>query len=115
MIVDSAIQIHRTFGPGLLESAYQKCLAHDLTKRGLKVECEVALPIVYDGQTIESGYRVDMLVDDCVIIENKTGDQILPVHEAQLLTYMRLRGINLGYILNWTAPLMKHGIKRMVL
>ena len=64
MIVDSAIKIHRTFGPGLLESAYQKCLAHDLTKRGLKVECEVTLPIVYDGQTIESGYRVDMVVED---------------------------------------------------
>jgi len=115
VIVDSAIQIHRTFGPGLLESAYQKCLAYDLTKRGLKVECEVTLPIVYDGQTIESGYRVDMVVEDCVIIENKTVDQILPVHQAQLLTYMRLREINLGFILNWKTPLMKHGIKRMVL
>jgi GxxExxY protein len=115
MIVDSAIKIHRTFGPGLLESAYQKCLAHDLTKRGLKVECEVTLPIVYDGQTIESGYRVDRLVEDCVIIENKTVDQILPVHQAQLLTHMRLRRINLGFILNWKAPMMKHGIKRMVL
>ena len=115
MIVDSAIKIHRTFGPGLLESAYQKCLAHDLTKRGLKVECEVTLPIVYDGQTIESGYRVDRLVEDCVIIENKTVDQILPVHQAQLLTHMRLRRINLGFILNWKAPMMKQGIKRMVL
>jgi GxxExxY protein len=72
IIVDSAIQIHRTFGPELLESAYQKCLAHELTKRGLRVECEVTLPIVYDGQEIETNYRVDMLVNDCIIIKNKT-------------------------------------------
>ena len=100
MIVDSAVQIHRIFGPGLLESAYQKCLAHELTKRGLTVECEVTLPIIYDGQEIESGYRVDMLINDCIIIENKTVDEILPIHQAQLLTYMRLRKIKLGFLLN---------------
>ena len=115
MIVDSAVHIHRTFGPGLLESAYQKCLAYELTKRGLNVECEVTLPIVYDGQEIETGYRIDMLVNDCIIIENKTVDEILPVHQAQLLTYMRLSKIKLGFLLNWKVSLMKHGIKRMVL
>ena len=115
IIVDSAIQVHRTVGPGLLESAYQKCMAHELTKRGLKVDCEVLLPVVYDGVMIESGYRIDMLVGDSVIIENKTVDNILPIHEAQLLTYMRLRNIRLGYLLNWKVVLMKQGIKRMIL
>jgi GxxExxY protein len=83
IIVNSAIQVHRTVGPGLLESTYQKCLSHEMTKRGLKVECEHLLPIEYDGVIIESGYRIDMLVDDCVIVENKTVDKILPIHEAQ--------------------------------
>lgn len=115
IIVDSAIRVHRTVGPGLLESTYQKCLAHELTKRGLKVDCELLLPIEYDGVRIESGYRVDMLIDDCVIIENKTVDNILPIHEAQLLTYMRLRKVKLGYLLNWKVVLMKQGIKRMIL
>src|SRR3990172_9041481 len=111
IIVDSAIQVHRAFGPGLLESAYQKCLAHQLTKRGLKVECEVTLPIVFDGETITSGYRIDTLVNKCVIIENKTVEQLLPIHEAQLLTYMRLSQIKLGFLLNWKVVLMKYGIK----
>jgi GxxExxY protein len=83
IIVNSAIQVHRTVGPGLLESTYQKCLSHEMTKRGLKGECEHLLPIEYDGVIIESGYRIDMLVDDCVIVENKTVDKILPIHEAQ--------------------------------
>ncbi len=115
IIVDSAIKIHRAFGPGLLESAYQKCLAHDLQKRGLFVRCEIDLPITYDGEVIESGYRIDMLVNDCIIIENKTVDQILPVHKAQLLTYMRLSNCRLGFLLNWKSLLMKNGIKRMIL
>ena len=115
IIVDSAIQVHRTVGPGLLESAYQKCLSHELTKRGLRVDCELLLPIEYDGMNIESGYRIDMLVDGSVIIENKTVDNILPLHEAQLLTYMRLRNVKLGYLLNWKVVLMKQGIKRMIL
>jgi GxxExxY protein len=115
IIVDSAIHIHKEFGPGLLESAYQKCLAHELVKRGLKVESEVILPITYNGEAIETGFRIDMLVNDCVLIENKTVDQILPIHEAQLLTYMRLSQVKLGFILNWKVTLMKHGIKRMII
>jgi GxxExxY protein len=88
IIVDAAIQVHRALGPGLLESAYQHCLAHELRKRGLHVETEVAQPVVYDGERIDVGYRLDMLVENTIIIENKTVDEIAPIHEAQLLTYL---------------------------
>ncbi len=114
IIVDSAIKVHKFLGPGLLESAYQACLAHELTKRGLRVVCEVPLPINYDGEIIEAGYRIDMLVENSVIIENKMVNQISPVHEAQLLTYLKLKGCWLGYLLNWNTVQMKNGIRRMV-
>jgi GxxExxY protein len=113
-IVDSAIKVHKELGPGLLESAYQMCLAYELTKRGLRVTCEVTLPICYDGQDIDSGYRIDMLVENCVIIENKVVEMISPVHEAQILTYLRLKGCWLGFLLNWNVTKMKYGIKRYV-
>ena len=113
-IVDAAIKIHRTLGPGLLESAYQKCLAYELDKRGLRVESEVVLPVAYDGQRIDAGYRIDMFVEDCVIVENKAVERLLPIHEAQLLTYLKLQDCRLGFLLNWNVPLMKRGIKRMV-
>lgn len=115
IIVDAAIAVHRALGPGLLESAYQKCLAHDLRKRGRFVETEIVLPIVYDGQHIESGYRIDTRVDRCVLVENKAVEHILPIHEAQLLTYLRLSSLRLGFLLNWNVKLMKDGIKRMIL
>lgn len=113
IIVDSAVKVHRALGPGLLESAYKFCLAYELRKRGLRAETEVVLPIVYDGQHLDAGYRIDMLVEDCIIIENKVVDKLLPVHEAQLLTYLKLRNCRLGFLLNWHVDLMKHGIKRM--
>jgi len=113
-IVDGAVKVHMALGPGLLESAYQACLGYELIKRGLTVACEVTLPVTYDGQKIEAGYRIDMLVENCVIIENKVVDQISPVHEAQLLTYLKLKGCWLGYILNWNTVRMKNGIQRMV-
>jgi GxxExxY protein len=113
-IVDSSIKVHQALGPGLLESAYQICLAHELTKRGLRVACEVTLPVIYDGVTIDAGYRIDMLVEDSVIIENKVVDQLSAVHEAQLLTYLKLKGCWLGYLLNWNTTRMSHGIRRMV-
>ena len=113
-IVDAAIKVHRALGPGLLESAYQKCLEYELCRRNLKVACEMLLPILYDGQQIDAGHRIDMLVEDCVIIENKAVDRLLPIHQAQLLTYLKLRGCRLGFLLNWKVPLMKQGIKRMV-
>jgi len=109
-IVDAAIKVHR----GLLESAYQKCLAYELRKRGLRVECEVLQPVIYEDVKIDAGYRIDMLVEDCVIIENKTVEKLLPIHQAQLLTYLKLRDCRLGFLLNWNVPLMKQGIKRMV-
>ncbi|MBE7550033.1 MAG: GxxExxY protein [Anaerolineales bacterium] len=114
-IVDGAIKVHRELGPGLLESAYQHCLAYELRKRGLRVETEVILPITYDGQQIDAGYRIDMLVEDAVIIENKAVDQLLPIHQAQLITYLKLKKCRLGFLLNWKVQLMKHGIKRMVI
>jgi GxxExxY protein len=114
-IVDAALKIHRQLGPGLLESAYQACLAHELRKRGLRVECEVDQPVEYDGEKIEVGYRLDMLVEGCVIVENKAVEKRLPVHEAQLLTYLKLRKCHIGYLINWHVPLIKDGIQRMAL
>ncbi len=113
-IVDAAVKVHKALGPGLLESAYQHCLTYELRKRGLKVETEVLLPVVYDGQHFDIGYRMDMLVENCVIVENKTVDQLAPIHEAQLLTYLKLRDCRLGFLLNWNVTLMKHGIRRKV-
>ena len=114
IIVDAAIKVHRGLGPGLLESAYQHCYAYELHNRGLRVECEVLLPITYDGKLIDAGYRIDMLVESCIIVENKAVDKLLPVHEAQLLTYLKLRDCRLGFLLNWNVKLMKEGIQRMV-
>ena len=113
-IIDSAIKVHRILGPGLLESAYQKCLKHELGQRGLYVQTELELPIIYEGMTIDAGYRIDMLVEHCVVVENKAVEKLLPIHEAQLLTYMKLRDLRLGFLLNWNVPLLKHGIRRMV-
>ena len=105
-IVDAAVKVHKALGPGLLESAYQHCLTYELRKRGLKVETEVPLPIVYDGQRFDIGYRMDMLVENCIVVENKTVDQLAPIHEAQLLTYLKLRDCRLGFLLNWNVTLM---------
>jgi GxxExxY protein len=111
-IVDSAIKVHRALGPGLLESAYQECLAYELRERGLKVACEVVLPVKYEEIEIDAGYRIDMLVEDLVVIENKTVECILPVHRAQVLTYLKMKDCRLGYLLNWFVPKMVDGIRR---
>jgi len=113
-IVHCAIKVHRALGPGLLESVYQQCLAHDLEKAGLEVACEMPIPVKYDEVSIDLGLRIDMMVEKAVVIENKTVEKLLPIHEAQLLTYLKLTKLNLGYLLNWNVTLMKHGIKRMV-
>jgi len=113
-IVDSVIKVHKVLGPGLLESAYQRCLAFELTSRGLQGQCEVTLPIIYEGLTVDGGYRIDMVVDDCVLIGNKTVESLLTIHEAQLLTYLKLSGSQLGFLLNWNVTVMKQGIKRLV-
>jgi len=113
-IVHSAIKVHKALGPGLLESVYQKCLAYELEKAGLKVACEVPIPVKYEKVSIDLGFRIDMMVQKAVIIENKTVEKLLPIHQAQLLTYLKLTRLNLGYLLNWNVVLMKDGIKRMV-
>lgn len=113
-IVDAAIKVHTVLGPGLLESAYQKCMGYELKKNGLKVECEVILPIIYETIKIDAGYRIDMIVESSVIVEHKTVEKLMPIHEAQLLTYLKMKNYKLGFLLNWNVPRMKDGIKRMV-
>ncbi|MBC8509277.1 MAG: GxxExxY protein [Chloroflexi bacterium] len=113
-LVDAAIKVHRILGPGLLESAYQKCYTHELRTRGLRVNVEVVQPIFYEEMEIDAGYRIDLIIEDMIIVENKIVEQLLPIHEAQLLTYLKLSGYSLGFLLNWNVKLMKYGIKRMV-
>lgn len=113
-LVDSMLAVHRELGPGLLESTYQACLAYELRDRGIEVRCEVELPVKYKGLEIEAGYRIDMLVADCIVIENKSVQALVSLHEAQLLTYMKLSGCRLGFLVNWNVPLIKDGIKRIV-
>jgi GxxExxY protein len=112
-VVDASIKVHRELGPGLLESTYQACLAHELRKRGFRVDCEIALPVRYDSIVIEAGYRIDMLVEDAVLVENKSAKAFLPIHEAQLLTYLKLSGRKIGFLINWNVPRIKDGIKRL--
>ena len=114
MVVDAAMRVHTLLGPGLLESAYQACLAKELRKRGLIVETQVGLPVVYEGEKLELGYRIDLLVENLVIVEIKSVEAIHPVHEAQLLSYLRLSGKNVGLLINFHVARLKDGIKRMV-
>ena len=113
VIVDSAIKVHRALGPGLLESAYQSCFAYELRLKGLEIKCEVRQPVRYGDVFIDVGYRMDMLVDGRVIVENKTVERVLPIHVAQTITYLKLSGHRLGFLLNWNVKLMKNGIKRL--
>ena len=113
-IVNSAIKVHKALGPGLLESVYQKCLTYELDKAGLNVKCEVLLPVQYEEIRIDAGLRADMIVENSVIIENKTVDKIAPIHEGQILTYLKITNHKLGFLLNWNVPLMKDGIRRVV-
>ena len=114
LIVTSAIKVHRALGPGLLESVYQRCLSFELKTQGLRVATEVPITVHYESITVEVGFRADILVEEKVIIENKTVGRISPIHEAQLLTYLKLTRMKLGYLLNWNVALMRDGIKRMV-
>lgn len=113
-VLDASILVHRELGAGLLESVYQTCLAQELRDRGRGVECELSLPIRYRGRSIEAGFRLDMLVDGEVVVENKAVQAILPVHYSQLLTYLRLSGHRLGFLINWNVPLLKDGVTRLV-
>ncbi len=114
IIVDVAYQIHKKLGPGLLESAYQTIMVDELKKRGLNVKSEVLMPVIYDDVVIENGYRADIIVEDLVIIELKSIEKIAYVHKKQLLTYLKLSNYKLGLLINFGAPLIKLGIKRVV-
>tara|TARA_R110001583_G_scaffold178822_2_gene335060 strand:- start:2340 stop:2711 length:372 start_codon:yes stop_codon:yes gene_type:complete len=115
IIIGKAIEVHRTLGPGLLESAYQECLYYELINKGLKVEKEKALPIVYKDIKLDHGYRIDLLIENKIVIELKTVEFLIDVHTAQILTYMKLGNFKLGLLLNFNVKLLKEGIKRFIL
>lgn len=114
-IIDAAFAVHSTLGPGLLENIYEICLCHELGKRGLNIARQVSLPLVYDDIRLEAGLRLDLVVEDAVIVELKAVELILPVHSAQLLTYLKLSGRRLGLLINFNVARIKDGIKRLVL
>jgi GxxExxY protein len=114
-IVDAAYRVHSELGPGLLESAYEVCLHHELTKRGLTVRKQVSLPVIYDSIEIDAGYRLDLVVEDSVIVELKSAETLLQIHVAQVLTYLKLGGYKLGFLINFNVTRIKDGIKRIVL
>ena len=114
-IIGAAMEVHRTLGPGLLESAYRKCLARGLYLRGVPFREELELPVEYKGMTVDSGYRIDLLVADQVVLELKVVETVMPVHEAQLLTYLRLSGHRVGLLINFHVPVLRRGIRRRVL
>jgi len=113
-ILGAAIAVHRALGPGLLESTYEACLAFELVDRGLAIARQAPLPVVYRGVHIDCGYRLDLIVDGRVIVEIKAVERVLPVHEAQILTYLKLSEMPVALLLNFNVPLMKDGIKRFV-
>ncbi len=115
VIVDAAFVVHSTLGPGLLESVYENCLLIELRNRGVRLLSQVVVPVYYAGQEIEAGFRVDLLVEDQVIIEVKAVEKLIPLHEAQLLTYMKLTQKRLGLLINFNVPLIRDGIKRLIL
>ncbi len=112
-VIASALKVHTALGPGLLESAYEACLAHELEKNGLIVRKQVAVPVIYEGLRLEAGYRIDLLIGEKVVVELKTVEKFAPVHMAQILSYLRLGGFKLGYLLNFAELHMRDGIKRV--
>lgn len=114
-LVDAAYKVHKALGPGLLESVYEACLCHELTKRGIPFRRQLELPVVYDGIRLDAGLRLDLLVDECVIVELKAVEKHNSLFEAQLLTYLKLTGHRLGLLINFNVELIKNGIQRIVL
>ena len=114
-VIGSAIEVHRVLGPGLLESAYEECLAFELKLAGLAVARQVELPVRYKSFDLDCGYRIDLLINESLIVELKTVENFLPIHEAQLLTYLRLSGITTGLLINFNVPVLKNGLRRMKL
>ena len=113
-VIGAAITVHRELGPGLLESAYESCLAYELRQRGLTVEEQIPVPVVYKGIKLECGYRLYLLVEKRIIVELKAVDALLPIHDAQLLTYLKLCKLRLGLLINFNVPILKNGIKRLL-
>ena len=114
-IIGSAIEVHRALGPGLLESAYEECVCHDLRLRGISFERQRPLPVEYKGLKLECSYRLDLLVENAVVVEIKAVSDIEPIHEAQLLTYLRIGGWRIGLLINFNVPVLKDGIRRRIL
>lgn len=114
-VIGCALEVHKHLGPGLLESTYEQCLAHELTIAGIPFKLQHPLPVKYKGIKLDCGYRVDLFIDKTIIVELKSVEKFLPIHQAQLLTYMKLSGISIGLLMNFNVKYMKHGIKRMVL
>ncbi len=113
-VIGAAIEVHRVLGPGLLESAYEQCLAHELAQRGLRFRRQVDVPLLYKGTTLDVGFRADLVVQDAVIVEVKAVEALLPVHIAQLVTYLRLAGKHVGLLVNFNSKVLKDGLKRVV-
>jgi len=113
-VVDCGLKVHRALGPGLLESAYEACLAHEIAKRSHLVRRQIALPIVYDGMHLDAGYRIDLLINDSVLVEVKAIDMLLPIHQAQLMTYLKLSGHRLGFLMNFNVAMFKNGLRRII-
>lgn len=114
-VVDSAFKVHKSLGPGLMESVYEECMCYELSQRGIPFQRQVRLPIVYDGRRLESGLRLDLLVNRTIVVELKAVEQMLPVFEAQLLSYLRLSALRLGFLINFNVPLIKQGIKPIII
>uniref|UniRef100_A0A832A851 GxxExxY protein n=1 Tax=Desulfacinum infernum TaxID=35837 RepID=A0A832A851_9BACT len=114
-IIGAAIEVHRHLGPGLLESTYEECLAHELSLRGVAFRRQHPLPLTYKGKILDCGYRLDFLVEDRVIVELKACEQIEPIHKAQVLTYLKLTGCPVGLLINFNTPVLKDGIHRLAL
>ena len=113
-IIGAAIEVHKHLGPGLLESTYERCLCRELALRNIRFQTQVALPIEYKGIKLDCGYRLDVIVEECVVLELKVVEKFEPIHQAQLLTYLRLSGLKLGILINFNVPVLKNGIRRIV-
>ena len=113
-IIGACIEIHKQLGPGLLESAYEECLCHELAQAGLRFKRQKAIPVSYKSVRLDCGYRLDLVVEGTVIVELKTVDELAPIHDAQLLTYLKLSGLTVGLLVNFNVPVLKDGLKRIV-
>lgn len=114
-VIGAAIEVHKALGPGLLESVYEECLCHEFGLRQIHYKRQQALPVKYKGVKLDCGYRIDILVENLVVLELKSVDSLEPIHDAQLLTYLKLTGLKVGLLINFNVPVLKQGIKRLIL